>query len=180
LTFSADSGDASLNVLSGASGNFTVTTKGNQNTFLLSNLLIDHNGSGQLTIGRSINGNSLYSVTKNGAGELILNAASVNATAFILNDGKLTLNNNDNLGAFATLTINGGSIDVTAARSTTNNNAQIWNGDFTFAGGNTWVIGTGNVTLGGNCTVTVIDSSMSVGGNVTGVGFALTKAGQGF
>jgi len=119
-----------------------------------------------------------YSLTKAGAGRLVLAGDNTHSGGIILNDGTLRLGNNAALGT-GVLTINGGTIDVTAERTTTNNNAQNWNGNFTFNGTNTWDTGTGAVTMNASRTVTVSGSTMTVGGAISGVGFGLTKAGAG-
>ena len=140
------------------------------------------NGSGNTTLGGIISGTG--GIVKSGAGILTLNGANTFTTGGVsLSAGTLSLGNNAALGAATSvLTIAGGTIDVTAARTTTNNNAQNWNGDFTFTGTNTWSTGTGAVTLGGgNRQVTVSASTMTVGGAIGDGGntYGLTKAGAG-
>src|SRR5207244_1738849 len=69
----------------------------------------------------------------------------------------------------------GGSITLS------NNNAQIWNGDFTFTGSNALNLGTGAVTLGATRQVTVSASTLTEGGAIgDGVNtYGITKAGTG-
>jgi fibronectin-binding autotransporter adhesin len=132
-----------------------------------------------LTVGGVIgDGGSGYSLTKNGAGTLRLNGANTFSGGLTLSAGTLSLGNNAALGT-GTFTIAGGAIDVTAARSTTNDNAQAWNGDFTFLGTSTLNLGTGAVALNANRTVTVDASTLTVGGVISGAGFGITKAGAG-
>ena len=78
-------------------------------------------------------------------------------------------------------TINGGVVDNTSGSPVTllTNNAQNWNGDFTFTGTGALNLGTGAVTLGGNRTVTTLANTLTVGGTITGAGRSLTKAGPG-
>src|SRR6185369_17953 len=64
-----------------------------------------------------------------------------------------------------------------------NNNAQIWNGDFTFTGtgADNLNLGTGAVTLGASVQITASAATLLVGGAI-GDGassFSLTKAGAG-
>jgi fibronectin-binding autotransporter adhesin len=111
-----------------------------------------------------------------------LNGANTFTGGLTLSSGSLILGNNAALGGVGNvLTITGGALDVTAARTTTNNNAQNWNGDFTFAGSNTLNLGTGAVTMNGNRTVTVNANSLTVGGAIGdgGNAYRLTKAGAG-
>ena len=127
-------------------------------------------------------GVNTYSLTKIGAGQLTLAGANTYGGGTILNEGKLSVNNAQALGTGA-LTINGGTIDnsTTGAIVNANNNAQNWNGDFTFHGTRGWDIGTGAVTLGGNRTVTSLYNNLIVGGTIDdGTNtYSLTKAGGG-
>ena len=63
-----------------------------------------------------------------------------------LSAGQLNINHATALGT-GTFTISGGTIDNTSGGSITesNNNAQAWNGDFTFTGSNALNLGTGAV-----------------------------------
>ena len=78
------------------------------------------------------------------------------------------------------MTISGGTIGNTSGNPITlsTNNAQTWNGNFTFAGPNDLNLGAGPVTLNGNRTVTVASNNLTVGGPISGSG-SLTKAGLG-
>lgn len=138
------------------------------------------NGSGNTTLNGVISGTG--GISKSGAGTLTLNGANSFTTGGVnLSAGTLVLGNTAALGASATsvLTITGGTIDVTAARATSN--AQNWNGDFTFAGSNTWTTGAGAITLNANRQVTVAASTMTVAGVIAdgGSNFGLTKTGAG-
>ena len=81
-------------------------------------------------------------MTVNG-GTLNSNAPESVASA-TLNPGLLVVNNNSAIGP-GTLTINGGTLDSTAGSVTLANNAQNWNGDFTFIGTQSLNMGTGAV-----------------------------------
>jgi autotransporter-associated beta strand protein len=134
-----------------------------------------------LTVGGVISGSGL-SLTKAGAGTLTLGGANNYTGGTTINLGNLNINNATALGT-GTFTIAGGSsavIDNTTAGAITlsTNNAQVWNGNFTFTGTQSLNLGTGAVTLGGNRTVTVNANNLTVGGVISG-GSSLTKAGNG-
>ncbi|MEO5913582.1 MAG: autotransporter-associated beta strand repeat-containing protein [Luteolibacter sp.] len=102
-------------------------------------------------------GNGSIAVVKSGGGALTFNSANTFTGGLALNQGTLNLNNATALGAAAgTLTIAGGvTIDNTSGsgKTLTNNNPQIWNGDFTFSTGasttaNDLSLGAGAVSLG--------------------------------
>ena len=138
--------------------------------------------SSTLTVGGAIGGSG-YGLTKTGSGALMLLGANTFGGGLTLSKGALILGNNAALGT-GTFTVTEGVIDVTAARTTTNNNTQSWTGDFTFVGSNTLNTGTGAVTLGGvagSRQVTVSGSTLTVGGGIgdSGLGYGLTKAGPG-
>jgi autotransporter-associated beta strand protein len=108
----------------------------------------------------------------------VLSANNGYAGGTTLANGTLVLNNNNALGTGA-LTINGGTLDSTVAGVTLANNAQNWNGDFTFNGTQSLNTGTGPVTLGSSRVVTVNAGNLTVGGIVSGAGDSLTLAGSG-
>ncbi|NDC63580.1 MAG: hypothetical protein EBZ59_06240, partial [Planctomycetia bacterium] len=190
---------APAGVLTVSSGGILVTTNvgGNPTTISGGSLrgaagadlvVIQNNtfASGGLTISSTITDNgSATGLTKSGLAPLTLTAVNTYSGTTTLNSGTLILGNDAALGT-GRLAINGGSLDVTAARQTTNANAQSWNGDFAFVGSNSLNLGTGAVTLanlpaGGSRTVTVTASTLTVGGTIGdgGSGFGLTKAGAG-
>jgi len=143
-------------------------------------------GSGSTTLstlsGGAAGSGRVISIRKEGAGLLRLSGNNTHAGGITLAGGTLMLANNGNLGTGTfTIATNGVAIDVSAARTTTNNNPQAWNGDFTFLGTSTLDLGTGTVALGGNRTVTVNASTLTVGGGIVdgGSGYTLTKAGAG-
>ena len=156
-------------------------TLNNNNTINLGANVLTIDGSGNITTGTGVISGTGGSIVKNGAGQLQLgNGVNTFNSGITLNTGTLMLGGNQALG-IGKLTITGGSVNVTAARTTTNNNLQDWNGDFTFVGGNTWDTGTGAVTMNANRKVTVSASTMTVGGAIGdgGSGYSLTKAGAG-
>jgi len=167
-------------------GTFNVVNAGaNTNVINLTSLNVgahtaDFTGNGTATVAGGLSGSGALS--KSGSGILNLSGANTFEGVTTLNAGTLNLGNDAALGAAASvLTINGGTVDVTATRTTTNNNAQNWNGNFAFGGTNTWNTGTGAVTMNGSRTVTVNASTMTVGGAIGdgGSGYSLTKAGAG-
>ena len=116
-------GTTALNI---SDGNVTTTST----TFDNSTLNYTLSSAG----GFGISGGSLL---KNGTGRLTINTGNSYAGGTTLNNGALHLNHPGALGT-GSLTINAGSIDNTSGASIVlaSNNAQIWNGDFTFEGTN--------------------------------------------
>lgn len=132
--------------------------------------------------GGSIGGSG--SLTKEGSGPLTLANANTYTGGTVLSAGTLNINDPAALGATAaTLTINGGALDNTSGSPITlaNNNAQDWNGNFTFAGTQDLNLGTGAVTLGADSQVTVTAGNLTVGGDIGdgGATNGLAKAGDG-
>jgi autotransporter-associated beta strand protein len=130
--------------------------------------------SGAVTIGHVIN--------KAGAGVLTLSGSNTGSGGLVLAVGTLIIANANALGAGA-FSIGAGTILDTGATAILNagNNAQNWNGNFTFTGTNTLNLGTGAVTLGDNVIATVSAQTLTVGGAIgDGVAtFGLTKLGAG-
>ena len=142
------------------------------------NRTITLNGSSALTVGGPIGG--AFSLAATGTGTLVLSGANTFSGGVTLNSGVLNINNASAIGTGA-LTIAGGTIDssVSGGATLTTNNAQNWNGDFTFGGSNALNLGTGAVTLGGNRTITLNGSAaVTVGGVISGA-FSLTTTGTG-
>ena len=142
---------------------------------------------GNLTIGGVISGSG-FSLTKAGAGTLILGGANSYTGGTTLSAGNLAINNSGSGGTTSaigtgTLTISGGTLDNTSGSSVTlsTNNAQNWNGDFAFTGTNDLNLGNGAVTMNANRIVTVNGGNLTVGGAISGTSasFTLTKAGTG-
>lgn len=121
---------------------------------------VNISGGGSVTIENS---NSYSGATTINAGTLTVNG-SLSASPVILNAGTLNLNSTTALGTGA-LTINGGTIDSTAAGTfLALNPAENWNGNFSFPGTNDLDLGTGVVTLGGSGDRTAtITGTLSVG-----------------
>jgi autotransporter-associated beta strand protein len=119
-------------------------------------------------------------LVKNGLGSLTIVNSNGYTGGTTLNSGLLVLNNNNAVGS-GLLTITGGTLDSTAFGITLPNNAQNWNGDFTFNGSQNLNLGSGAVTLGSSRTVTVNANALTVNGAISdgGNGYSLTKAGPG-
>jgi autotransporter-associated beta strand protein len=119
-------------------------------------------------------------LTKAGAGALTLGGANTHSGGTTLSAGTLNVNHNTAVGS-GTFTVSGAAtIGNTSggARTWSNNNAQNWNADFTFAGTSDLNLGTGAVALGANRQVTVSANTLTVAGVISG-NHTLTKAGNG-
>jgi fibronectin-binding autotransporter adhesin len=165
-TFSPTTGAVILSdgTISGSTGTLTGTSYGLQNGSISAKLA----GTGVI-------------LTKTTPGIVTLSGANTFTGGVVLTDGTLNINNATAVGT-GPLTVTGGTLDSTAGSVTlTNNNAQNWNGDFTFTGTNDLNLGTGNVTLNANRQVTIGGSGgiLTVGGAISGNTFGLTKAGTG-
>jgi autotransporter-associated beta strand protein len=115
-------------------------------------------------------------LTKGGAGDLALYATNTYTGGTTLNGGRLLIGNNAALGT-GTLTITGGHIRAHQAARTLTNPLAL-NGSFEVGQLTTF---TGNATLGANVTITATDATNSsvFSGRISGLGFALIKAGPG-
>ncbi len=151
------------------------TTTGNKSLTL--------NGAGGIVISGNIaNTGGTVALTKNGTGTLTLSGTNSFGGGVTLGAGTLNINSATALGSGAgAFTINGGTINATAGATVlTNNNAQLWNGDFTFTGTNSLNLGAGAVTLGGVGIrqITVAANTLTVGGAISGSS-GFIKAGAG-
>jgi fibronectin-binding autotransporter adhesin len=115
-----------------------------------------------------------------GTGTLILSDSNTFSGGVTLSAGTLNINNNNAIGS-GTFVVNGGTtFDNTSAGSITlshNNNAQTWNGNFTFTGSNPLSFGTGAATVNATTTATISNSTLTVG-SITYT-HALTETGAG-
>jgi autotransporter-associated beta strand protein len=140
------------------------------------------NSAGTLTVASPIN--LAAQLTKTGPGTLVLFGVNTNSGGVAVNAGTLKLGNAAALGT-GTLTINGGTLDVTTSLTIANTNAQVWNGTFGYVGTTTLNMGNGAVTMNTDIIITNFSSStlsthaLTVGGNITGPGHSLTKVGVG-
>jgi autotransporter-associated beta strand protein len=175
LTLTPLSTSGGIRVLTGG-GNATISaplTIGAAQTW-------DVDPTGSLTISGDtvFNGN----VTKSNTGVLTLSGTNSGTGAITLAGGTLNLNNAAGLGS-GLFTIGAGTTLNTPAGAIAlaNNNAQVWNGDFTFTGANTLDLGTGTVTLGNSLTLNTPGSTLTVGGSIGDGGNdrGLAKVGAG-
>ena len=120
------------------------------------------------------------SVVKTGVGKLTLTNANTYTGGTTLSAGTLNVNNAAAIGTGA-LTITGGTLDNTsgAAIAMTTNNAQKWNGDFSFAGSYDLDLGTGAVAIGGTGDRTVTVAGTLTVGEVRSATLGLVKQGAG-
>jgi autotransporter-associated beta strand protein len=122
----------------------------------------------------------VYSLAKSGSGTLALvNGANDFSGGFTINAGTTVLGSATALGT-GTVTITGGTLDSSVSGlALTANNAQNWNGNFTFAGTESLDLGAGTVSLNTSPVVTVSANTLTAGGVISGLGYGLTKAGNG-
>jgi fibronectin-binding autotransporter adhesin len=134
---------------------------------------------GTLSVEGSISGSN-QTLTKSGAGTLVLAGANTFSGGTTLSGGVLDVNNPAALGS-GTLTITGGTLDNTSAAAIAVNPAitQQWNGGFTFLGTRNLDLGNGAVTLSGSPTVNVAGGTLSVEGSISGSNQLLSKSGAG-
>ena len=145
------------------------------------------NGTKLTLISGAISGAHSFTIGGNGTGTTTLSGANTFSHGLTLSNGTLNLNSATAPGS-GTFAINGGNLTNTsgAAITLSNNNAQIWGGDFTYlagSGSSNLNLGTGSVTLTGNRSVQVSGSTstLTVGGAIGdgGNGFSLSKVGPG-
>ena len=134
--------------------------------------------SDSITFSKVISGSG--NVAMLGPGTLVLGGSNTYTGGTTLSAGQLNVNNAFGLST-GTLTIAGGTLGNASGAAVTlsTNNAQIWSGNFTFAGTNDLNLGAGAVALNGSRTVTVASANLFVAGAIGGSGGSLTKAGSG-
>jgi len=174
--------DLNVQTTSGSTG--SLTKPGGALGFITSNnhnIYFTGSGTGKFNLSQNFTGTG--SVTQSSGGTLTL-GGTINSYSggTILNSGTLNINSASAIGTGA-FTISGGVIDNASAAAITlsNNNAQNWNGDFTFIGTQGLNLGTGAVTMNASRIVTVSGNVLTVGGSIGdgGSGFSLTKNGAG-
>ncbi|HYC85572.1 MAG TPA: autotransporter-associated beta strand repeat-containing protein, partial [Chryseosolibacter sp.] len=153
--------------------------------------IVENGVAGTRTLTVNTSGSSTYegilrngaagtlALTKSGTGALTLNGNNSYTGTTTLSAGTLNINSGTAIGS-GTFTIGGGVIDNTSggAVALSSNNAQNWNGNFTFTGTNDLDLGTGPVTLSSNRTVSIDGGELTVGG-VIGGAFSVAKSGAG-
>jgi autotransporter-associated beta strand protein len=122
-------------------------------------------------------------LVKNGAGSVTISTANTYSGGTTLNAGTLNVNNASAIGTGSLTIAAGTTIDNTSGSAITlsTNNAQFWNGDFTFGGSNDLNLGTGAVTLASSLHLTTNGTAaLTVGGVIGGpTGAGLIKEGTG-
>jgi fibronectin-binding autotransporter adhesin len=166
------------NTLNGLSGSGVVDSSAGG----VAVLVVGTDGSSSAFSGTVQNTSGTLALIKTGAGAFTLAGNNTHSGGTTLSAGQLNINNAGALGAASSVfTINGGTMDNTTSNAITvaNNNPQVWNGDFTYAGSVTNLnLGTGAVSKPGNLQVTVNGNNLTVGGVISGSG-SLNKAGAG-
>ena len=175
LTLNPASTSGGLRVLSGG---LTATISAPLTTVAAQTWDVDATGS------LIVSGNTVFNanVTKTNSGALTLSGTNSGTGAITLAGGTLNLNSATALGG-GLFTIGAGTTlnTPTGAIALATNNAQTWNGDFTFTGANNLDLGTGAVTLGNSVAINTAGSTLTVGGAIGdgGNNRGLTKAGTG-
>ncbi len=164
LTLGSTSIAPTINVASGAAGNFAISNTGvvAGSVVLANNLTITHNGSGTYSINRPITGNT-YGITKAGSGTLILAGTNTYTGATTVTGGTLSLTGTGSISNSSTIQVDG----------TATLNVSGLTGNFTVASGQT-LRGAGTI-LGAGKTVTVNGTlaagndieSLTITGNLT-------------
>jgi fibronectin-binding autotransporter adhesin len=139
------------------------------------NLLLQNDGSNDLTINAVLIDNSTSFIAKAGTGTVTLNATNTYAGGTFLSAGALVIGNSSALGT-GPLNITGGSVAATGTQVTTNLvNA---NGDFAIAG--TGALTLGNMTANANRIITNNNTTaVTTFGPISGATRNLTFSGNG-
>jgi autotransporter-associated beta strand protein len=186
LTFDGYLGNASNTVASGTTGNFTIGVGGSGGLgtiTLANNLVVTHNGSGELRFDRPISGPG--GITKNGSGILFLRQSNPYTGSTVINAGVVVTGGNT--GAFGdsansgSMFINGGTLcNSTAASRPIYNNVTV-GGNLSIGGVAAYGSGpltfSGTVDLGGATRTLTVNSPVTLAGTVSNGG--LTKNGSG-
>jgi autotransporter-associated beta strand protein len=178
----ASNNSSSINLdISQSSGSLKFTSNFSASGNASKSITLSGNGTGEIA-GSVLNNNATNttSITKTGNGTWILSGNNTHTGGTTLSAGTLNLNNANALGA-GNFTVTGGTIDNTSGLPITlaSNNLQNWNGNFAYNGTSDINLGTGAVTMNASRTITVNAGNLAVGGTISGVGFGLTKAGNG-
>ena len=127
LTFDVTAGDAALTIAAGAAGDIEIGVEG-ATINLNDNLLITHDGSGELWLSAGINGGG-RSVTKSGGGMLTLSSVTNTFTGgFTLNAGYVRAGSDRAFGD-GTVVINGGILSANSDVRRTLTNAVTFAAD---------------------------------------------------
>lgn len=192
LTLQAASGNATLNILSGATGNINFVgnaTLGTGSVSLSSNLTINHDGSGTLLFNRQFAGSGGF--TKNGAGTFVISAPNNNSFtgAVVVNDGRMVMGSTfgatGDMNGSSGVQLSGGTLEIktsSAIDKVINPNITVSSAS-TLAYNNTAAtdqslsVGTGSLSLSANLTVQNISSSVA-GNNIVNISRNITGSGS--
>ena len=186
LTFDADGRTATNTIAAGAAGDFIIGVGGAAgfgSVVLADNLVVNHNGSGELRFDRPVSGPG--GVTKNGSGRLFLRQSNLYTGSTVINAGIVITGGNT--GGFGTASncgpmyLNGGTVaNSTSAGRPIYNNVTM-GGDFTFGGVSGYGTGlltlSGMLDLGGATRLFTVNSPVAISGVVDNGG--LSKNGSG-
>ncbi|HXI72373.1 MAG TPA: autotransporter-associated beta strand repeat-containing protein, partial [Verrucomicrobiae bacterium] len=186
LTFDGFLGNASNTVASGAMGNFIIGVGGAGGLgaiTLANNLVVTHNGGGELRFDRPISGPG--GITKNGSGILFLRQSNPYTGSTVINAGVVvTGGNSGGFGDASTcgpMFLNGGTLCNSTAASRPIYNHVTIGGNFSVGGvaayGSGLLTFSGAVDLGGATRTLTINSPVTLAGVVSNGG--LTKNGTG-
>lgn len=194
LTLQANSGNATITVDGGATGNMNLGWGGigtaGGSLILGSNLDIVHNGSGNLTFSRNITGTS-FGITKTGTGTMIVSnfAGNTFTGAASFNGGRAIFGNTNSatgdLNTASAVNFDGGILEIrtstafnkTLTSNTTVSSASTLVYNNTAATDQSFTISTGSMTLNANLTVQNISSS-TAGNNIINLTRNLTGSGN--
>ena len=191
LTFSSDTGTASVNIDSGATADISFSGGVGNTGFqrLTSNLEVNHNGTGLFLWNRQTDGAG--GITKNGMGTFLIGAPNANSFtgAINANAGRLimasTSGGTGDLNTSSGISLGGGILEI---RTTSALNKSI-NPNLTVSSASTLVynntaatdqsltVGTGSMALNADLTVQNISSSVA-GNNIINVSRNLTGSGN--
>jgi len=186
LTFDGFLGNASNTIASGATGNFIIGAGGAGgpgSITLANNLVVNHNGTGELRFDRPISGPG--GITKNGGGPLFLRQSNPYTGDTIINAGVVvTGGNTGGFGDAATsgpLYLNGGTLCNSTGASRPIYNNVIFGGNISVGGVNGYGSGlltfSGTIDLGGAQRIITVNSPVTLAGIISNGG--LTKNGEG-
>lgn len=170
LTFSSDSGNATLTVAAGSTGNKNINGgNGAQNITLTSSLDIIHNGSGTLNFNSTTRITSAGGINKSGTGTLSLQGVNDYSGATTVTAGTLALGHaTDTLSSSSAVTVDG----ATALLSIAGNSDTV--GAVSLKNGGS-ITGSGGTLTGASYAL----ESGSVSAILGGAGIALTKSTAG-